>query len=61
MLILNAYARNFAETIVKVNVYYPLVCFCVFQIKLSSIEGFFFIASWLGVLGNAVCYCLILY
>ena len=26
--------------------------------KLSSIEGFSFIASWLGVLGNAVCYCL---
>ena len=32
-------------------------CLCLFvSNKLSSFEGFSFMASWLGVLGNAVCY-----
>ena len=43
----------------KINVYYLLDL----QVsnKLSSIEGFYFMVSWLGVLGNVICYCLILY
>ena len=40
----------------KIKVYYLLV-----SNKLSSIEGFSFMALCLGVLGNLVCYCRILY
>ena len=44
---------HFAETMVKINVY------CLFvSNKLSTIAGFSFMVSWLGVLGNVVCYCL---
>ena len=39
----------------KIKVYYLLV-----SNKLSSIEGFSFMALCLGVLGNLVCYCRIL-
>lgn len=29
--------------------------------KVPSMKGFYFMASWLVVLGNVICYCVIMY
>ena len=58
--ILNVYAVHFAETIVKISVYYLFVCFCLFQISYYRLKGFLLWHHGLTVLGNVACYCLII-